>query len=155
MSKSVTSCRPNENLASLANLMWQGDCGAVPVVDDDQIPIGIVTDRDAFIALATRFRAPGEIPVQEVMTPSPVTCRSDEDVFLVMKRMGEHQVRRLPVVDPGGALVGMISLSDLAARSTAKPSLIDAELAVTLQAISRSHREVPQLALDGHLIVTS
>jgi CBS domain-containing protein len=156
MSYSVKSCQPGENLASLAHLMWDGDCGAIPVVDAERHPVGIITDRDAFIALATRFRAPGDITVQEVMTAEPVTCHPDDDVRLALKTMAEHQVRRLPVVDGTGALAGMLSLSDLAARSTARPSAIDAEIAQTLQAISRSHHEpAVSVAMDHQVVLAA
>lgn len=146
MTENITMCRPTDNLASLASLMWRGDCGAVPVVDEDRRPVGIITDRDAFIALATRFRTPGEILVQEVMTQAPTVCRPEDDIHVALRLMSEHQVRRLPIVDPAGALVGMLSLSDLAAQSAVRPNAMDADLARTLEAISRSHRQVPVLA---------
>ena len=155
MTSDVNTCQPTDNLAGLANLMWRGDCGAIPVVDAARHPVGIITDRDAFIALATRYRVPGEIAVKDVMTEEPATCHPDDDVRLALRTMAERQVRRLPVVDGTGALAGMLSLSDLAACSTARPSAIDAEIAQTLQAISRSHR-VPQApALPDHEVVLS
>ncbi len=155
MTRDVQSCQPGETLASLANLMWRGDCGAIPVLDAEHRPVGIITDRDAFIALATRYRVPGEISVKEVMTSDPVTCHPDDDVRLALKSMAEHQIRRLPVVDGMGALTGMLSLSDLAAKSTARPSTIDAEIAQTLQAISRSHHAPAVSLVMDHQVVLS
>ena len=155
MTKEVESCQSGENLASLAQLMWRGDCGAIPVVDAERRPVGIITDRDAFIALATRYRVPGEILVREVMTDAPVTCHPDDDIRLALKAMAEHQVRRLPVVDGTGALAGILSLSDLAAKSTARPSTLDAEIAQTLQAISRSHHAPAVSVVMDHEVVLS
>ena len=113
MTHDVVTCRPEETLGALAGKMWDGDCGVVPVVDDQNRPIGLITDRDAFIAAATRNQRPSEIRVQDAMHPaSLVTVSPDDDVRTALQRMAASQVRRLPVVDEQGSLVGIMTLSD-------------------------------------------
>ena len=113
MTSDVVTCRPEETLAALAGKMWDGDCGVVPVVDDQNRPIGLITDRDAFIAVATRNLRPSEIRVQEAMHPATlVTASPEDDVRTALQRMAASQVRRLPVVDDRGTLVGIMTISD-------------------------------------------
>ena len=66
MTSDVKSCRPDMNLAKAVKEMWEGDCGALPVVSDDSRVAGILTDRDICIAVATRGRSADRIAVHEV-----------------------------------------------------------------------------------------
>lgn len=119
MTTDVVTCHADDTLATLAGKMWDGDCGVVPVVDDNNRPIGLITDRDAFIALATRNQRPSEIRVRDVLRPgAPVTVSPEDDVRSALQRMASAQVRRLPVIDPNGSLVGIVTLSDPILHST-------------------------------------
>jgi CBS domain-containing protein len=113
----VKACGPGSDLASAAKIMWDCDCGAVPVVDDVQRVIGMVTDRDICIAAATRSARPSDIQVRDVMSNHVATCRAGDDVNTAMKLMKDRRVRRLPVVDGEGRLAGIISLNDLVMRA--------------------------------------
>jgi CBS domain-containing protein len=135
----VRACSPDTNLATAAQIMWDCDCGAVPVVDEDRTLIGMVTDRDICIATATRSVAPAELTVRNVMTPGHVYfARPDDDVRTVLATMGTHRVRRLPVVDRQTKLVGIVSLSDLVRRAEYRTGadVPAAELLDTLRSIS-------------------
>jgi CBS domain-containing protein len=106
--------------------MLRHHVGAVVVVEGGR-PVGILTDRD----LALRLLAAGreaQTPVREVMSGDPVTARVDEQLDAVAVRMRHHGVRRLPIVDDDGALVGLVSLDDLYV-------LFAGELSATAQAV--------------------
>lgn len=114
----VRAVSPDSNLATAAQIMWDCDCGVVPVVDVDQTLLGMVTDRDICIATATRSVPPANLAVRDVMSTAEVHfCRPEDDVRTVLATMGRHRVRRLPVLDRDSKLVGIISLGDLARRA--------------------------------------
>jgi CBS domain-containing protein len=117
MTTDVKRCSPQTNLAEAARIMWEGDCGAVPVIDERDHVIGVITDRDICIAAATRPRAEGEIPVKEVISKALYTCAPNDDVRAALETMKSRKVRRLPVVEPGGRLVGIVSIHDIATQS--------------------------------------
>jgi CBS domain-containing protein len=102
----VQSCGPETNLAAAAMMMWDSDCGVLPVVNFEGKVVGMITDRDICMATATKNRPPSEITVFETITGQVYTCRPDEDVHNAMEMMAKHQVRRLPVVDDEGHLIG-------------------------------------------------
>ncbi|MFO1463297.1 MAG: CBS domain-containing protein [bacterium] len=113
MNASPRSCRPQTNLAEVATLMWDGDCGVIPVVEDGNRAIGMVTDRDICIAVATRRRRADEIQVRELCGGELFSCRPEDEVLSALHSMGEHKVRRLPVLNQSGELVGVLSLNDI------------------------------------------
>ena len=118
----VKSCSPDTDLATAAKLMWDGDCGAVPVVNDERKVIGMVTDRDICIAAATRGSKPSDIRVRDVMSQDLATCRATDTVDDVLKTMKKARVRRLPVVDERERLTGIVSLNDIAMRADCRPN---------------------------------
>lgn len=113
----VVSCRPGDNLGEAARIMWDYDCGLVPAVDPGNHVVGVITDRDICIALATRNRYAGETRVDEVMHVQPHTITPDDDLETALDVLKTRQLRRLPVVDRGGKLIGILSLSDLIRHS--------------------------------------
>ncbi len=114
MTSNVKSCRPEENLAAAAGLMWDHNCGVLPVVDEAGRVKGMITDRDIAIAVATRGRLASEITVGEVMSERVVSCTLDEDIKFALEKMGQERVRRLPVINRDGLLQGILSLDDAA-----------------------------------------
>jgi len=134
----VRTVSPDTDLAVVAKLMWEGDCGAVPVVTDDRKVIGMITDRDICIAAATRAKPPAEIRAGEVITNHGVhAVKQDDDVRVAMRTMRKHKVRRLPVVDREQRLAGIVSINDLAINaSSSLPNSVPAqEFLETFQAI--------------------
>ena len=114
LTSDVKSCRGDTDLAAAAKIMWDCDCGVVPVIDDDRRVIGMITDRDICIATATRSTIPSQIQVRDVMSRNPVhSCSPGDDVRTALGRMKDQRVRRLSVVDEQQRLVGILSLKDL------------------------------------------
>jgi CBS domain-containing protein len=113
----VKSCRPDADLASAAKIMWDCDCGVVPVVNEERRVVGMLTDRDICIAAATRTATPAEIRVRDVMSKNTAVCVAEDDVLTVLTTMKDRRVRRLPVVDQQGRLAGIISINDVVMRT--------------------------------------
>ena len=120
MRSDVKSCDADMDLASVAKIMWDYDCGTVPVVNEERKVIGMITDRDICIAAATRSAAPGNLRVRDVMVGQVYTCSPGDDVRTVLNTLKQRRVRRLPVVDQQQRLVGIISTNDLVARAESR-----------------------------------
>jgi CBS domain-containing protein len=115
MSSNPQCCTPDDTLRDAARMMGDNDCGCLPVVQDTagKRVIGVLTDRDIAIRGVARGKTP-DSKVNDVMSPAPACCSAEDDVEVVEKIMIEKQVRRVPVVDAGGRVVGMIAQADLA-----------------------------------------
>jgi CBS domain-containing protein len=113
MTKDVSSCNPGTNAAVATEIMWNRNCGVLPIVENDSGVIGIVTDRDLLIALGTSNRNAADLPVAEVMSKNLSLCAPGDNVRDALKTMAQQCLRRLPVVDRNGALKGTLSLSDI------------------------------------------
>jgi len=154
MTRRVVAARADTELAHVARLMWDNDCGAVPVVDAEDKVVGIVTDRDVCMAANFSGRALRELRAAGCMASELVTCRASDAVPAVARVMGEKRIRRVPVTDPAGRLIGLVSVGDLlnaAARAPAKEKKeIHAALVVALSAIcARPPREEVAPALPA------
>jgi CBS domain-containing protein len=138
MTTSVKSCSNDDTLQRAAQLMWENDCGAVPVVDGDNRVVGIVTDRDICMAAYTQGRPLGQIPISSAMSKQVYSVREGDPLEVVATLMQHAQVRRLPVLDAQGCLRGIVSMNDLARRthlSGQKNGLIGDGIVQTLAAI--------------------
>lgn len=113
MTRNVQSCTPETNLAAAAMQMWDGDCGTLPVADDDGKVIGMITDRDICIAAATKHQNISEIKVGEVISGEVQSCSPDMSVHNALKIFEQARVRRLPVVGEDGKLQGILSMNDI------------------------------------------
>ena len=120
MTSQVKIAAPDQTIGDAARMMAECDSGALPGGEDDRL-IGMITDRDIAIRAVARDLPP-DTPVRDVMSKEVLYCFLDEDVEHVADNMGEQQVRRLPVLDRGKRLVGIISLGDLALHSKPKTS---------------------------------
>ena len=100
MTADVGTCRPETNLAEAVKLMWEKDCGSLPVVKSDGKLGGIITARDICVALATRGQTAEHISVGEVATGKIYTCATDDDTTAALQTMKSQRVRRLPVACP-------------------------------------------------------
>jgi CBS domain-containing protein len=117
MTRNVKSCRPETSLSEAAVLMWDYDCGALPVVDDENRVMGMITDRDIAIATATKGRLATDINVGEVMSGNVYACAVNEDINSALKTMRREKVRRLPVIGANGKLAGILSINDIVLRA--------------------------------------
>jgi CBS domain-containing protein len=109
--RKVVTASPKDSLAFVAARMQEHNVGAVVVTEDDR-PVGIVTDRDLALAMGARAVSP-QAPVETVMASNVRTILADEGVFTATRHMRDYEVRRLPVVDAEGRLVGIVTLDDL------------------------------------------
>jgi CBS domain-containing protein len=142
-------CRPETNLGVATELMWNANCGFLPVEASDGKVIGVVTDRDICIALGTRNRLAGDVLVSEVMSGKLCSCAPDDEIHVALQTMKDGRVRRLPVVAKDGSLVGVISMDDILLRTEPmslgkEPELSSDEVVRTYRAITQ--RQVPQVA---------
>jgi len=111
LARKAVTASPHDSLADVARLMKDENVGAV-VITERVRPIGIVTDRDLALAVCTEGRNPGD-EVQSVMTCPVETVSGDEGIYDATRKMMDLAVRRLPVVNYMGALIGLVSLDDL------------------------------------------
>ena len=117
MTPSPTCCQSGHTAVDAAELMQREDVGLVPVVAENSNKlIGVLTDRDIVLKVVAAGRDPGGTAVSEVMTTDPVACLPQESVEAVMELMATRQVRRIPIVDKDGAIVGIVSQADIATR---------------------------------------
>lgn len=141
MTPSPRSCRRSDSLVAAAKILWENDCGAVPVVDDGQRVVGMITDRDCLMAAFTRGRKLEDLSVQSAMAHMVFSVRASEPVESAARRMAEHAVRRLPVLDDHGRLAGMVSLADLAQPKAGLPV---ANLAQALASVTAPRKQAAQ-----------
>jgi len=134
MTPSPTVCVPGTTLAEAASMMLESDCGMLPVVSADAL-VGVVTDRDLYIALATRNRRASEMTVGEVARGPVWTCAPDDDVHVALATMKEHRIRRVPVTGFAGTVLGVVSVNDLLLAVGPKKQLPGGEVLETLQGI--------------------
>jgi CBS domain-containing protein len=113
MIKSPAHCSPDTNLAAAVEIFWKRNCGVLPIVDSGEKLVGVVTDRDICVALGTRNRLPSEITVKDVTSGKIVACKADDEVRTALAMMAKAKVRRLPVIDAGGKLQGVVLPSEL------------------------------------------
>jgi len=114
MNAKVSTCRPEDSLNTAAKLMWENDIGSVPVVDSANKPIGMITDRDIGMSAYLTGKPLPQLKVSEVMSKDIHTVRETQSTEIAGETMRAKQVRRLPVVNANGRLVGLVSLNDLA-----------------------------------------
>ncbi|WP_431945306.1 CBS domain-containing protein [Actinacidiphila sp. bgisy167] len=104
-----------ESLTDAARIMLEQDIGALPICGDDDVLVGIVTDRDIVLKCVAEGRDPSEVSCGELAAGRPQIIEGDEQIDRVLELMEEYQVRRLPVIDhPAHRLIGMISEADVA-----------------------------------------
>lgn len=142
MTQDVCTCRQNDSLERAAQLMWDRDCGCLPVCTSDATPrvVGLITDRDICMCGLFQHKPLSDISVSEAMSKQVLACKPSDSISAAEKVMAQAQIRRLPVLDEQGALVGIVSLSDVARRAEremaeAQPEISEMEVGDTLAAI--------------------
>jgi CBS domain-containing protein len=132
MTRDLVTCIPSCSAQAAAEMMRQHDIGILPVVLDrfGRKLLGVVTDRDLCLAVVASGHT-SQVEVQECMTAGVVTCSPHDDVQVAIHLMQQHQVRRLPVLDPEGRLAGILSLGDLVRHGAIDPK----DLYLTLRRI--------------------
>jgi CBS domain-containing protein len=134
MTPDPACCIPDSTAREAATLMREHDCGSIPVVDNQQSRrlVGTVTDRDLTVRGLAAGKGP-DTPVSELMTPEPVSCGPEDEVEIVREVMVARLVRRVPVVNEDGVLVGIVAQADIAREEGAAS---DQEVGRIVEAIS-------------------
>lgn len=152
MTRDVKTCGNNDLATSAARVMWEHDCGSVPVLNGEGKVVGIVTDRDLCMAAYTQGVALSLIRVESAMARTVMSCVPEDEIATAEELMRQNQVHRLPVISPEGKLAGIVSLSDIARHSrmqTAKPGIASEEVVDTLDAIARPRPHVGSSVVYG------
>ena len=139
MTRDPACCTPEDSVQKAAELMSQHDCGAIPVVDDEQSRhlCGMITDRDIAIRGVARGRG-AETRVADLMTNDVESCSADADLKEVERVMTSRQVRRVPIIDADGELVGIVSQADLACSG----EVDEEEVGIVIERISEPGRGI-------------
>jgi CBS domain-containing protein len=118
MTKDVRTIGPDASLADAARVMWERDCGFLPVTDRaDGRLLGVITDRDACMAALMHGAPLHQLMVNDAMSKAVMSCTIGDDVEQAHSLMRQHQIHRLPVLDGDGRLAGVLSIHDLALRA--------------------------------------
>lgn len=150
MTRNVVSVRASEPLSAAARLLWDHDCGAIPVLEEEgERVVGMVTDRDICMAAWSRNLAPSLIVTSEAMSHGLVYCSPTDSIETAESIMRSRKVRRLPVLDADGRMVGILSFTDIA-RVARQPSaaragfdISTAHVVDTLNMITTGPAKVP------------
>jgi CBS domain-containing protein len=115
MTLNPTCCSAEDSLQHVAQLMVENDCGEIPVVDgvESRMPVGVVTDRDIVCRTVAKGMNPLDMTVGEVMTSPTVSVSPGDSVDDCCEIMERNQIRRVPVVEAGGPIIGIVALADL------------------------------------------
>ncbi|MGQ9424427.1 CBS domain-containing protein [Gilvimarinus sp. F26214L] len=114
MTEDPACCSPESTLQEAAKLMVDCDCGEIPVLDDQNRPIGVITDRDICCRAVAQGLEGTQTRVQEVMSSPVVTVHPEDSVDLCCQLMDDNQIRRIPVVDDSGTCRGIVAQADIA-----------------------------------------
>jgi CBS domain-containing protein len=117
MTSNPSTIEPDKTVADAAKLMRDEDAGLIPIVEGQKLA-GTITDRDIAIRVVAEGKDPQSSTVRDVMTSRLVTVDPDQDLDEALRLMAEHQVRRLPVVEEDGRLVGIVAQADIAKHTS-------------------------------------
>jgi CBS domain-containing protein len=142
MTPDPACCTPDTTARDAALLMKEYDCGSIPVVDklETRRLVGILTDRDLAIRGLAAGKGP-DTPVRELLTYEPISAAPEDEVEIVREVMTAQQVRRVPVIDDNGVLVGIVAQADIALHDGAAS---DQEVGRIVEAISDPRRELSE-----------
>lgn len=119
LTRDPVCCLPDDTVEQAARLMKKEDVGPIPVIENRQSKklLGIVTDRDLAVKVVAEGRDNKKTKVEEIMTRNPITCHPNDDLQVALDAMAQHQIRRVPVVDDQGRIIGIIAQADVATRT--------------------------------------
>lgn len=113
MCNQVFSCSPSTTVYDVAKMMQTNHVGCIPVCDNENCMVGVVTDRDLVLRCIANDKSAKETPISDIMTTNVCTCKPDDDMTNAQSKMGSEQIRRLPVVD-NGQVVGILTMGNIA-----------------------------------------
>ncbi len=153
MTYNVKCCFLDTRLSAAATMMWDSDCGALPVLNAQRHVLGMITDRDICMAAATKSKPTWDITVWEAVSGKVYTCQMSDDVHTALDIMEREKIRRLPVLDEDGILQGMLTMNDLILAASEHKNrsaweLSSKDVIRTLKTIS-AHRPSPRRTVDS------
>jgi CBS domain-containing protein len=113
MSRSVKCCQAETDLATAAQMMFEGDFGVLPIVDQEEHVKGVLTDRDICLAVTAKRQSAMDLKAAETISGKAYCVHMNDDIHEALKQMKAHRVRRLPVLNAEDKLQGMISINDI------------------------------------------
>jgi CBS-domain-containing membrane protein len=145
MTRDVQTCRAADSLNAAAQIMWERDCGCVPVVEQmngTARVVGMLTDRDICVAAYTQDRPLSEITIASAMAKGVRSCRFTDSIDTALNTLEQNQLHRLPVLDQDDRLIGMLSLADIAREAAREHTrgnkdVSDEQVAEVVEAISQ------------------
>ena len=142
MTSDPVCCLTTDSAQHVAGVLRKLNVGSIPVVTDHQSRklIGIVTDRDLCCSVVANGLDPQSTPIEKSISMNPVACRESENLDDCERLMQERQVRRIPIVDGDGRVIGIVSLADLALKD--RPE----KVAKTVAEISKPQSSAPVAA---------
>ena len=139
MAKTPVFCSLETNLGAAVEMLWNRNCGILPVVDAQGQVVGVITDRDIAIALGTRNQLPSEIAVAQAATRKVQSCKPTDDIHTALDTMAENKVRRLIVVNEQNQLEGILSMDDVVlsagSKTGVKPDISSDDVLRTLKTL--------------------
>ncbi len=138
MTTDIGFCNLEDSLTKAAKIMWQKDCGVVPLVDDENKVVGMITDRDICIAAATQNRKTSDIKAKEMIKGEVFSCAATDNIKTALKKMKKNQLKRLPITGESGELVGILSITDILLCKQ-KDKKLKKKIYSTLKAIGTTH----------------
>ena len=114
MCNEVVSCTPSTTAYDVAKLMQTNHIGCIPVCDNENCMVGVITDRDLVLRCIASDKDAKQTTASDIMTTNVCTCNVEDEMSNAQSKMGDEQIRRLPVVDNSGKVIGMLTLGDLA-----------------------------------------
>jgi CBS domain-containing protein len=145
MTKSPAVCDPETRLTDVARMMVRHDCGAIPVVtsQDNPTPVGIITDRDIVVRVVAEGRSPAEHVVRDAMSTSVATVHGNDSLQAALQVMEDNQVRRVPVIDEQGHVIGILAQADIALNAS------NDQTADVLRQVSEDEDELLSVPMGG------
>jgi CBS domain-containing protein len=148
MKESPATCSPSDTLRRAAEILWNTDCGMVPVIEGDGRLVGVVTDRDICMASYFRDQPISALDVGSTMSKNVHAARPDDSIETIVRLMADKQTRRVPLVE-NERLVGIVALADVARHvKSLESSSACRMLANTLAAISERRQDITSQAAE-------
>ena len=145
MTKSPAVCTPETSLTEVARMMVEHDCGAIPVVtsQEEPSPVGIITDRDIVVRIVAHGQSPADRTARDAMSESVATVHGTDSLQDALRVMQENQVRRVPVINEQGHVIGILAQADIALNAS------DNQTAEVLRDVSEDEDKPANVPMGG------
>ena len=136
MCNDVCCVKPETKIYEIAKLMSENHIGCIPVCNENNSICGIITDRDILLRCVACNKDSNQTPVSDIMTCNVYTCKENDEITNAESKMGENQIRRLPVCDDNNKVVGILTLGNLVQNDG---NIGKQEVCTTFENICNSH----------------